>query len=63
MEPWLIFAYVTGTVAGLIIGRQSGYSSGAKETMEFLIHNGYLRIRRLGSGMTEISKLDVEDSD
>ena len=59
---WLLFAYVTGSVAtGYMVWKAVAYKA-AEVTIDTLIENGFLRYKRSQDGDIEILKWNqVED--
>ena len=51
---WLLIAYVTGTIFGLVVGYKVNAQRIVEMTVDSLIEQGFLKTRRDASGNIEI---------
>ena len=58
---WLLGAYIAGSVAPYYLFLKKNFLDATEATIDTLIDNGFLRVRKSDNGELEILKWDAKD--
>ena len=58
---WLLGAYITGSAATYYLSLKKNFLDATEATIDTLIDNGFLRVRKSDNGELEILKWDAKD--
>ena len=61
MLLWLLGAYVAGSAATYYLFLKKNFLDATEATIDTLIDNGFLRVRKSNNGELEILKWDAKD--